>query len=190
MIHRRGRFLTLSSLIFTAALSAGAQQPPAERVRAITPPATPLPPEAESRGVTKFSFFVYGDTRGRRDGIEVQYEHSLIVDSMLARIRQLSTTPYPVRFVIQSGDAVLNGRDPKQWNVSFTPLIDRLTRTRTSRIPRARQPRRHLGADRRFPNARSDSQSTTPSARSSRRTDRRGASRGIPRTRSAMATPS
>jgi len=128
MIQRRGRFLTLSSLIFATALSAGAQQPPAERVRAIPPPATPLPPEAETRGVTKFSFIVYGDTRGRRDGVEVQYEHSLIVDSMLARIRQLATSPYPVRFVIQSGDAVLNGRDAKQWNVSFTPIIERLTR--------------------------------------------------------------
>ena len=55
-------------------------------------------------------------------------EHSLIVDSMLAHIKQLAGTAYPVRFVLQSGDAVLNGRDPKQWNVSFTPLIDRLTK--------------------------------------------------------------
>jgi 3',5'-cyclic AMP phosphodiesterase CpdA len=124
----RRRFLAVSFCVLTAALSAGAQQPGAERVRAIAAPATPLPSEQASRGVTKFSFIVYGDTRGRRDGVEPQYEHSLILDSMLTRIKQLAATPYPVRFVIQSGDAVLNGRDPKQWNISFIPLIDRLTR--------------------------------------------------------------
>jgi 3',5'-cyclic AMP phosphodiesterase CpdA len=124
----RRRFVALSSCFLAAALSAGAQQPAPERVRAIAPPATALPAEQDSRGVARFSFIVYGDTRGRRDGLEVQYEHSLIVDSMLARIKQLAATPYPVRFVIQSGDAVLNGRDTRQWNVSFTPLIDRLTK--------------------------------------------------------------
>ena len=124
----RLRFVALSSCFLAVALSAGAQQPTPERVRAIAPPATPLPAEQDSRGVTRFSFIVYGDTRGRRDGLEVQYEHSLVVDSMLARIKQLAVTPYPVRFVLQSGDAVVNGRDPRQWNVSFTPLIDRLTK--------------------------------------------------------------
>ena len=102
--------------------------PPPERVRAIVPPAAPLPSEAASRGVTRFAFLAYGDTRGRRDGLEVQYEHSLIVDSMVARIKQLAATPYPVRFVVQSGDAAVNGRDGRQWNVSFVPLIDRLTK--------------------------------------------------------------
>ena len=124
----RRRSVVLSSFLLAAAISVGAQQPGTERVRAIAPPPNPLPTEQQSRGVTRFSFIVYGDTRGRRDGLEVQYEHSLIVDSALARIRQLAATPYPVRFVIQSGDAVVNGRDPKQWNVSFTPLIDRLTK--------------------------------------------------------------
>ena len=124
----RLRFVALSSCFLAVALSAGAQQPTAERVRAIAPPATPLPAEQDSRDVTRFSFIVYGDTRGRRDGLDVQYEHSLVVDSMLARIKQLALTPYPARFVLQSGDAVLNGRDPRQWNVSFTPLIDRLTK--------------------------------------------------------------
>jgi len=124
----RLRFVALSSCFLAVALSAGAQQPTPERVRAIAPPATPLPAEQDSRDVTRFSFIVYGDTRGRRDGLDVQYEHSLIVDSMLARIKQLAATPYPARFVLQSGDAVLNGRDPRQWNVSFTPLIDRLTK--------------------------------------------------------------
>src|SRR2546425_2514447 len=130
------RFVALSSLVLTSILSGGAQRPappqpptrPAERVRAIAPPAKPLPSEAESRRVRRFSFIAYGDTRGRRDGLEIQYEHSLIVDSMLARIKQLDATPYPVKFVLQSGDAAVNGSDGHQWNVSFVPLIDRLTR--------------------------------------------------------------
>jgi 3',5'-cyclic AMP phosphodiesterase CpdA len=90
-------------------------------------PATPLPPEAQSRDVKKFSFIAYGDTRGRRDGVAIQYEHSLIVDSMIAKIKQLKNTEYPVRFVLQSGDAVVNGGDAHQWNVGFIPVINRLT---------------------------------------------------------------
>lgn len=98
-----------------------------ERVVAIKPPGTPLPDEAQSRNVTKFSFISYGDTRGRRDGTAIQYEHSLIVDSMLGQIKKLQDTEYPVRFVLQSGDAVVDGRKAQQWNVSFVPLINRLT---------------------------------------------------------------
>jgi hypothetical protein len=98
-----------------------------ERVVAIKPPGTPLPEEAQSRNVTKFSFISYGDTRGRRDGTAIQYEHSLIVDSMLGQIKKLQDTEYPVRFVLQSGDAVVDGRKAQQWNVSFVPLINRLT---------------------------------------------------------------
>jgi 3',5'-cyclic AMP phosphodiesterase CpdA len=98
-----------------------------ETVRAIAAPRNPLPPEKDSANVTRFSFVVYGDTRGRRDGREIQYEHSLIVDSTLATIKQLEKTDYPVRFVLQTGDAVVNGRDPKQWNASFVDLINRLT---------------------------------------------------------------
>jgi len=97
------------------------------RVHAISPPATPLPPESQSGGTTRFSFIAYGDTRGRRDGVAVQYEHSLIVDSMLAQIKRLQSTEYPVRFVLQSGDAVQHGQNAKEWNVSFVQLIDRLT---------------------------------------------------------------
>src|SRR5256884_4450752 len=87
----------------------------------------PLPNEAVSQGVTKFSFIAYGDTRGRRDGVAIQYEHSLIVDSMLAQIKSLRNTDYAVRFILQSGDAVAHGQNPKEWNVSFVPLINRLT---------------------------------------------------------------
>lgn len=98
-----------------------------ERVTAIKPPATPLPEETATRGVTKYSFLAYGDTRGRRDGTAIQYEHSLIVDSMLEQIKKLQATDFPVRFILQSGDAVVHGQNAKEWNVSFVPLIDRLT---------------------------------------------------------------
>jgi hypothetical protein len=124
-------------LLATAApLTVGAQQPApaapatpaaAERVAAIAPPRTPIPPEAASAGTTRFSFLVYGDTRGRRDGVNEQYEHSLVVDAMLRTIDAMAKGPEPVKFVLQSGDAVVNGRDPKQWNVSFVGLINRLT---------------------------------------------------------------
>jgi len=112
-----------------------------ERVDAIAPPKDPLPIEENSKYVDQFSFIVYGDTRGRRDGKEVQYEHSLIVDSMLANIKKLSVTPYPVRFVLQTGDAVVNGRDPKQWNKSFVTLINRITTE--GRIPYFLAPGNH-----------------------------------------------
>ena len=115
---------------------AGAQQrvaaPPAASARAdtvvaIAPPRAPLPAETASADVSRFSFIVYGDTRGRRDGIDPQYEHSLIVDAMLRSIARQRTAPDPVRFVLQSGDAVVNGRNAAQWNVSFVGLVNRLT---------------------------------------------------------------
>lgn len=111
----------------TAQVNAPAPAPAAQAVTAIAPPRHPLPPEALSAGTTQFSFIVYGDTRGRRDGTEVQYEHSLVVDAMLRAITELERGPDPVKFVLQSGDAVVNGRDPRQWNASFVGLINRLT---------------------------------------------------------------
>jgi hypothetical protein len=72
-----------------------------ERVVPITAPAASLLDENASSGVTKYSFIAYGDTRGRRDGVALQYEHSLIVDSMLKQIKQLQNTEYPVRFILQ-----------------------------------------------------------------------------------------
>jgi hypothetical protein len=123
------RWLAVLSLILTANLvsSFRTEAQEADHVTPITPPSTPLPSEAESKGITKYSFIVYGDTRGRRDGTALQYEHSLVVDSMLAQIKKLKDTQFPVRFVLQSGDAVQNGRETRQWNVSFVPLINRLT---------------------------------------------------------------
>ena len=118
-------FILATSVLFFSAVLGGTQE--SERVHAITAPSKPLPSESESNGVTRFSFIAYGDTRGRRDGVAIQYEHSLIVDSMLAQIKRLQGTEYPVRFVIQSGDAVVHGQNAKEWNVSFIPLINRLT---------------------------------------------------------------
>lgn len=98
-----------------------------ERVNPIAVPAVPLPDEKASSGVTKYSFIAYGDTRGRLDGVTLQYDHSMLVDSMLSQIKKLQGTDYPVRFILQSGDAVQRGEDAHQWNVSFVPLINRLT---------------------------------------------------------------
>lgn len=121
-------------VLHAAKVTVPAAQPPASQpappptpVRAILPPTSPLPPEEGSAGITRFSFIVYGDTRGRRDGTDVQHEHSLVIDSMLRTIDRLTATPYAVRFVLQSGDAVVNGRDPAQWNQSFVDLINRIT---------------------------------------------------------------
>jgi len=126
-VWSRGFFLLLATVVSVLDVvpRVGAQD--TERVVPITAPAAPLPNESASRGVTKYSFIAYGDTRGRRDGVALQYEHSLIVDSMLKQIKQLQNTEYPVRFILQSGDAVQHGQIAKEWNVSFTPLIDRLT---------------------------------------------------------------
>lgn len=124
-------FLIVTSLVVLAVGVTVAQQPaapaPTEVARAIAAPRTPLPSEAASAGVTKFSFLAYGDTRGRHDGTQLEAEHTLVADSMLATIKRLSTTAFPVKYVIQSGDAVVNGRDAKQLNASYTPIIDRLT---------------------------------------------------------------
>ena len=99
----------------------------AERVKAIAPPAAPLPSEEQSRGVTRFSFILYGDTRGRHDGVSIQYEHSMVVDGILGQIKKLRNTDSPVRFILQTGDAVVHGPEVPQWNVSFVPVVDRLT---------------------------------------------------------------
>lgn len=135
-IHASARARTLAAGVTVGALLLGASRvapaqaaPPTARdtVIGILPAKKPLPPEAQSANVTRFSFIAYGDTRGRRDGVAEQYEHSLVVDAMLRTIRAMENGPDPVKFVLQSGDAVVNGRDPKQWNVSFVGLINRIT---------------------------------------------------------------
>jgi Calcineurin-like phosphoesterase len=91
------------------------------------PPRTPLPPEAATAGITKFSFIAYGDTRGRHDGVDLQAEHTLVIESMLRTIKAATTAGDSIRFVLQSGDAVQNGSIAKQLSVSYVPLINRLT---------------------------------------------------------------
>ena len=125
------------ALLLACGVAASAQQaaptvPPVVApvlVRAIEPPDRPLPAEAQSAGVTRFSFIAYGDSRGQADGVELQTAHGLVVDAMVDKIRALASTPFPVRFVVQSGDAVVRGIDGAAWNVSFTPIIERITRT-------------------------------------------------------------
>jgi calcineurin-like phosphoesterase family protein len=77
----------------------------------------------------------YGDTRSANDpnvpgdGWVIQAEHSRVVDRVISKARELASTPFPIRLVLQSGDAVLRGTDAAMWNVSFTPIVDRLTRS-------------------------------------------------------------
>src|SRR6185295_8112006 len=138
MGNLRSRVLAVLLLACGVAASARQAQPPVPTVppvaapvlvRAIEPPDRPLPAQAESARVTRFSFLAYGDSRGQADGVELQTGHGLVVDAMLEKIRSLASTPFPVRFVIQSGDAVAAGRDGAAWNVSFTPIVERITRT-------------------------------------------------------------
>lgn len=124
----RNRCLAIIGLLGAVTLSVGVEGRQAqELVKPIAAPTRPLPVEEASVGFRRFSFLVYGDTRGRADGVEVQREHSLVVDSMLAAIQRLESTDFPVKFILQSGDAVVDGGNPRQWNVSFVGLINRLT---------------------------------------------------------------
>src|SRR6267143_1525064 len=70
-------------------------------IHPIEPPARPLPAESKSANVTKFSFIAYGDTRNGGT--------------------PAGAAPVP-------GDGVLRGATGAQWNVSFTPIAERLTR--------------------------------------------------------------
>ena len=69
-------------------------------VRVIEPPATRLPEEPASVGVTRFSFVAYGDTRSASDpnvpgdGRVIQAEHSRIVDRVIAKSRELASTRF------------------------------------------------------------------------------------------------
>jgi hypothetical protein len=105
-----------------------------ESVKPIDPPANPFPSEEESAGVTKFSFVAYGDSRSPNgfgtpgDGKVLNVEHTRLMDFILAKVGKLASTEFPIRFVVQSGDAVVRGANAEQWNVSFTPIIERLTR--------------------------------------------------------------
>jgi hypothetical protein len=103
-----------------------AAQPPNRAARPIDPGGVKLPSESESANETKFSFIAYGDTRGAADGLRIQAAHRDVVERILTAIPDEAQAGFPVRFVIQSGDAVVAGRYADQWDVSFTPLIERL----------------------------------------------------------------
>src|SRR5262245_36224103 len=138
----------VGTLTLVAAVAASGQQtapagppPPALSfvpINPIEPPVRLLPGESESAGVTQFSFLGYGDTRSAGtpagatpipgDGDIVHPIHSRIADAMIARIRAMADTAFPVRFILQSGDAVLRGAAGAQWNVSFVPIVEWLTR--------------------------------------------------------------
>jgi hypothetical protein len=96
-------------------------------VRAITPPASPLPPENQTAGITKFSFIAYGDTRGEFDGTLINSAHLSVVTSMLNRVRAYAGSDSAIRFVVQSGDMVVDGKQPRMLNVSYVPVIERIT---------------------------------------------------------------
>src|SRR5436309_14068359 len=98
------------------------------QVRPIEPPTVDLPSEAATAGVSRFSFIVYGDTRSPVDGLAPQPEHDRLADRMIAKSLALASTPFPVRFVLQTGDAAFDGANGAQWNRSFTPVIEKLTR--------------------------------------------------------------
>ena len=124
------RPVAVTLIVLTSA--AGAQVPAATRqadtvVRAVSAPRNPLPSEAQSAGVTKFSFIAYGDNRSRVDGIQLQGEHGLVVASMQRTIAARINSADPVKFIVSSGDMVVNGRDPMMWNVSYVDLVNRLT---------------------------------------------------------------
>jgi hypothetical protein len=110
-----------------------APSPAIVSVKRIAPPADPLPPEDKTASITRFAFIAYGDTRSSSesgvpgDGQVLHPLHNELVDRMLVAIRDASTTPFPIRFVLQSGDAVLRGQNGAMWNVSFSPIIERLT---------------------------------------------------------------
>jgi hypothetical protein len=119
------RSIVAPLLIVVTAVSLHAQA--TELPLAITAPKTPLASESATAKITKFSFIAYGDTRGRHDGTELQAEHTLVVEAMLRTIKAASTGGDPIKFVLQSGDAVVNGRDAKALTVSYVPIINRLT---------------------------------------------------------------
>lgn len=125
----RLRVLRRATIIATLApCFAGAQMAaPRDSVFSSMAPRNPLPPEAASANVHKFSFVAYGDTRGRHDGVELQAEHTLVIESMVATIKKSMSSADPIKFVLQSGDAVQDGSKGIQWTVSYIPLINRLT---------------------------------------------------------------
>ena len=127
----------LSAIVVAALLASSPRAQEAATlvaVEPIAPPSTPFPSEAASAGVTRFSFLAYGDSRSGNergvpgDGQIVHVEHTRLMDFALAKIEALASTPYPARFVLHSGDAVLRGTNAAMWNISFSPIVERLSK--------------------------------------------------------------
>lgn len=129
MLQSRAGQFTLRALAFVVLASVSQAQvtPRSDSIVPSLPPKTPLPAEAATAGITKFSFIAYGDTRGRHDGTELQAEHTLVIEAMLRTIKAAAATGDPIRFVLQSGDAIQDGSVARQLSVSYVPLINRLT---------------------------------------------------------------
>jgi len=121
------RALLLVALIAPLASTSAQSAAPTDSVPAILAPRLAIPPEAATAGVKRFSFIAYGDTRGRHDGVELQAEHQLVIEAMLSTMKRATTNADSIRFVLQSGDAVVNGSFAKMWSVSYVPLVNRLT---------------------------------------------------------------
>jgi hypothetical protein len=129
-----GLLMAVAALALAGDAPSRAQPPVASlTARPIDPGSALLPAESASAAASRFSFIAYGDTRGQADGRELQVEHGRIVDSMIATVAARASTAFPVRFIVQSGDAVSTGAVVEQWDVSFTPIIERLTRE--TRVP-------------------------------------------------------
>jgi hypothetical protein len=121
------RALILFALIAPLSPALAQTTAPTDSVPAILAPRMPIPPEAATAGVKRFSFVGYGDTRGRHDGVELQAEHQLVIEAMLNTMKRATSSADSIRFVLQSGDAVVNGSFARQWSVSYVPLVNRLT---------------------------------------------------------------
>jgi len=121
------RALVLVALMVPLAPTSAQSATSADSVPAILAPRVAIPPEAATAGVKRFSFIAYGDTRGRHDGVELQAEHQLVIEAMLNTMKRATTSGDSIRFVLQSGDAVVNGSFARMWSVSYIPLVNRLT---------------------------------------------------------------
>lgn len=119
--------IVAAALAAAVAAAAGAQSLVVPAVP-IDPGGVALPEEAASAKDTRFSFVAYGDTRGQADGFALQTEHGRVVDRMIGEIKARAASEFPVRFIVQTGDGVNAGSVAEQWNVSYSPLIERLIR--------------------------------------------------------------
>lgn len=130
LIARLAVAAALASAPLLAQQAAAPPAPPLVPIRPIAPPKHPLPREDRSANEQRFSFLVYGDTRSGLvgDGEVIHPIHAQVMDAMIQAIAARKKTRFPVRFVLQTGDAVLRGGDGRMWNVSYSPVIDRLTR--------------------------------------------------------------